>query len=410
LFGRLQELTPGGGVLAPPEVFGSPKDGHIPTVYSASLGVQREIGFNTVVDVAYVATLSRHLAQVRNLNAIPYGTTFTRAAQDPTQYGGIVPDVEPNLPEAYRQAGLQFSGARAKRVEFLRPYPGYGNILYREYVGSANYHSLQIAANRRFSRGLQFGASYTWSKAMDTANGDAEGTHSFDTRRYDYRLASFDRQHVLGAGFVYGIPKLSAYLGNYRLARAMFDNWEISGITTVISGAPLELGFNIPGIGPNRVTGSYTEVPRFYLSRSPQPGRNGLQIDPAAFVIPPIGDIGPWPRQYLRGPGIDNQNIAIFKNFPLAGENGRQLQFRVEMFNAFNHTQFSAINSMTGLAVPNASGGFDTGAAVFNNYSKAVITSSLRPAGSSEPLGRFFGEYSGTTSPRIIQLAVKLYF
>lgn len=138
LFGRLQELTPGGGVLAPPEVFGTPKDGHIPTIYSTSLGVQREIGFNTVVDVAYVATLSRHLAQPRNLNAIPYGTTFTRATQDPTQYGGVVPDVEPNLPDAYRQARLQFSGARAKRVEFLRLFPGYGNIPYREYVGPAN--------------------------------------------------------------------------------------------------------------------------------------------------------------------------------------------------------------------------------------------------------------------------------
>jgi hypothetical protein len=128
--------------------------------------------------------------QTRNLNAIPYGTTFTREAQDPTLYtAGNVPDIEVNLPEAHRQAGLRFSGATAKRVEFLRPFPGYGNIQYAEFVGSANYHSLQIAANRRFSQGLSFSLSYTWSKALDTANTDLETTHPYDTRRSCVRRA-----------------------------------------------------------------------------------------------------------------------------------------------------------------------------------------------------------------------------
>jgi hypothetical protein len=80
------------------------------------------------------------------------------------------------------------------------------------------------------------------------------------------------------------------------------------------------------------------------------------------------------------------------------------------MFNAFNHTQFTAINTRTNLAVPNASGGFDIGGAIFNNYSRAVITNNVRPPGATEPLGRFFGEYVLTSSPRIIQLAAKLYF
>jgi hypothetical protein len=60
--------------------------------------------------------------------------------------------------------------------------------------------------------------------------------------------------------------------------------------------------------------------------------------------------------------------------------------------------------------VPTASGGFDTGPAIFNDYGKAVITNNLRPAGSAVPVGRFFGEYSAASSPRVIQLAVKLYF
>ena len=135
-----------------------------------------------------------------------------------------------------------------------------------------------------------------------------------------------------------------------------------------------------------------------------------MQIDPNAFVIPAIGNTGPWSRQYIRGVGINNQNIAIFKNFPFGGEDGQYLQFRVEMFNAFNHTQFIGINGATNLAVPNAAGGFSTGGAIFNDYGKAVITNNLRPVGSTEPLGRFFGEYISASNPRIVQLAVKLYF
>ena len=193
--------------------------------------------------------LSRHLMQSRNLNAIPYGTTFTREAQDPALYpGGVVPDTEPNLQEAYRQAGLRFSGANAKRVEFLRPYRGYGNIIYREPVGSANYHSLQMSLDRRFAQGLQFNVSYTWSKTLATANGDQELTHPFDTRRHDYRLASFDRPHAFSASFVYQAPKLGRYIGNHWLARAVLDNWQVSGITSVSSGAPLELAASIVGV------------------------------------------------------------------------------------------------------------------------------------------------------------------
>jgi hypothetical protein len=409
-FGRLQDLA-GSTELGPPDVFGVSSEGYIPTVYSYSVGVQHEIGFDTVLDAAYVASLSRHLAQARNLNAVPYGATFTREAQDPSRYaGGVIPDVEPNLPGAYRVAGLRFSGANAKRVEFLRPFPGYGNITYREFAGSANYHSMQIAIHRRLSRGLQFGISYTWSKALVTANTDTELTHPFDTRRYDYRLASFDRRHVFGGGFVYTVPQFSRYLSGHRLARVLFDDWQISGIATQVSGAPLEPVVTIAGTNAGqRITGSFTEAPRFHLQRPPQSGPTGLQIDPGAFVIPAIGDTGPWPRQYLRGPGINKQDISVFKNFPFGGEEARYLQLRVEIFNVFNHTQFSGINMVTNLSVTNADG-LTTGNAIFNDYSNAVVTGNLRPARSGEPLGRFFGEFNAAASPRIIQLGAKMYF
>ena len=87
IFGRLQDLTPGqSGLLAPSNVVGYAREGFLPTIYSMSLGVQHDIGYNTVIDVSYVGTLSRHLFLARELNAIPFGFLFTRAAQDPTTF------------------------------------------------------------------------------------------------------------------------------------------------------------------------------------------------------------------------------------------------------------------------------------------------------------------------------------
>ena len=160
-----------------------------------------------------------------------------------------------------------------------------------------------------------------------------------------------------------------------------------------------------------RITGSYTEPPRFNLKSDPEKGPNGLLIDPNAFVLPALGSNGIGNRNYVRNPGINNTDISVYKNFPVGNtEKGRYLQLRVEAFNVFNHTQYSGINVGTNLAVPQANGTFTTGNAIFANYSQAVITNNLRPAGSTAPPGTFFGEYNNARDPRIIQLAAKFYW
>ena len=424
-FGDLRDIHPAGSagdlVLAPSSVFGYAKDGNIPTVYSFSLGVQRELPYNTVIDIGYVGSISHHLIQQRNLNAIPYLTTFQRSAQDGTRFAGsTTPSVEPGLPSAYSAAGFAFSGANALPVDFLRPYPGYGDITFREFVGSSNYHSLQVAVNRRFTKSLQFGIAYTWSKAMDTANTDTDFTNPYNTRGYDYRTASFDRTHNLVVNYVYDLPKVGRYLGDNWVVRGILDNWQLSGISQFITGTPLELGVTVSGVNAGqRITGSYTEGPRFLLRSNPftDAGKDGMHIDPNAFVIPQIGFSGPWPRNYLRNPGFSNHDISIFKNFPFGGEGSRYIQLRFELFNAFNHTEFTGLNGGTTLAVPEqgAPRNYTTDATkVFNNYDKAVITSNVRgldPTNDAKQrLGQFFGEYNGARSPRVIQLGVKVYF
>jgi hypothetical protein len=68
-----------------------------------------------------------------------------------------------------------------------------------------------------------------------------------------------------------------------------------------------------------RSTGSYSEQPRFFLSHQPQPGTSGLQIDPNAFILPAIGKTGPWPRTYLRGPGINTHKDQFLFDTAMKG-------------------------------------------------------------------------------------------
>jgi len=421
LFGRLQDLTPGQtGLLAPSGVVGYARSGELPTIYSASLGIQRDIGFSTVVDIAYVTTQSRHLFMARELNAIPFGFLFTRAAQDPTLFpGGVVPDSDPSIAQVYKDAGLKFDGSKALPRNLLHQFLGLAGIRFEENGASTNYHGLQIGVNRRFSRGFTFSIAYTFSKAMGTANADGQFVNPYNTRQYDYRLLDFDRTHALVATYVYNVPGLSKRLGNHWLLRGIFDGWQISGITSMISGNPFELGVGIAGVNANqRITGSWTELPRFQLRSDPRKGPDGLLIDPNAFIIPAIGSLGLGNRTYLRNPGINNTDLSIFKNFPLGGGDGtRLLQLRFEFFNAFNHTQFSSINAGVNLVVPNGVNAagvpqFLTGGAIFARYNEAIITNNLRSqaADRNRPLGAFFGEYNSARDPRIIQLGVKIYF
>jgi len=148
----------GNGVQGDKNIIGASRDGKVPTVYSFSLGIQHEIAHGTTLDLAYVGTLSRHLITARDGNTIPYGTAFTREAQDPNNYaGGVVPAVEPNLNPVYAAAGLSFSGIYAYghpayTNAALVPYKGYGQITYLEFDGTSNSNSLQASLQRRLQK------------------------------------------------------------------------------------------------------------------------------------------------------------------------------------------------------------------------------------------------------------------
>ena len=403
-------------------VRGADREGYIPNVQSFSFGVQQDLGYDTVLSVNYVGTLSRHLPEDININAIPYGALFTKAAQDPSFYAnGVVPDEEPNLPQLYRDAGLKFTGRFAFQPDFLRNYPGYGTVQMKTFGGSANYHSLQSTLQRRFSRGVTFGMAYTWSKALGTASAvEGEFINIVCSRCVDYRLLSFDRTHVLNFNYVWDLPTVKS---NNWLAKGAVNGWQLTGVTQFMSGTPRELGFGIQGININQfISGSWTEGPRPIISGDAQPSiqfEKGFDI--SALRMPNLNP-GPQPRSFIRNPGINVTDLALFKRFSLGGDGSRFLQLRLETFNVFNHAQFDGFNSgltyfpNTSFTVTNGVSAFLSDYRTFQQASPQTILNvrnGARPPGNTQ-FGQGVGEFNGqpgyVSGNRNLQLAVKIVF
>lgn len=423
-FGNLATVGQSTGPLAlgTVNVRGADREGYIPNVQSFSFGVQQDLGYDTVLSVNYVGTLSRHLPEDINLNAIPYGALFTKAAQDPSFYAnGVVPDEEPNLPQIYRDAGLKFTGRFAFQPDFLRNYPGYGTVQMKTFGGSSNYHSLQATLQRRFKQGVTFGMAYTWSKALGTAQ-DAEGNfiNIVCSRCFDYRALSFDRQHILNFNYVWDLPTVKS---NNWLAKNVVNGWQITGVTQFMSGTPRELGYGIQGININQhISGSWTEGPRPIISGNAQPSiafEKGFDF--SALRMPNLNP-GPQPRSIIRNPGINVTDLALFKNVSMGGDGKRYIQFRLETFNVFNHAQFDGFNSgltyfpNTSFAVANGSSAFLSDYRTFQQASPQTILNvrgGARPPGNTQ-FGQGVGEFNGVpgyvSGNRNLQLAVKIIF
>jgi hypothetical protein len=405
---NLPSLAASGAQPVLTNIVGADKRGQVPIIYSFSLGVQRELGRGTTLDVAYVGTLSRHLVTARNLNQVPWGTAFTRAAQDPSKYdNGVVPATESNLPTAYSDAGFHYSGQNAYDIQFLVPYRGYGTIEYLQFDGTANYNSLQVSLQRRFSKGLTFGAAYTYSKTLTTASADEDYATPFNSRKYDYRLASFDRSHVLAFNYVYDLPNLTRHFNGPKWLSYLTDNYQISGFTSVMSGAPLPIwgGTAVWWPPAQWITGSVSEWirPGFYLPVAADVNQSvgTSKFNPAAFLPPTIGV--PLPGYLgLRGGGLQNWAVSLFKNIPLGQDERRYLQLRLESFNAFNHPNFRDPNLPISVNTPSG------------NTPATVSTGPTRSGGCTGPYGTCFGEYNdtytGNGGPRVVQLGMKLYF
>lgn len=324
-YGTFGTLFSTQGLLGPSTVMGIVPANINQTTYNFSFGVQREIGFRTVLDVAYVGALGRHLLQSVNINQVEYGAHFTN----------IDPTTKTALPD-----------------NFDRPYPGYNTINMYEANGNSSYHSLQVQGKRRFSHGLQFGAVWTWSKFMDYTDNDGNTIATYlNPAVWNYgKSTGYDHTHIVSLNFLYDLPRASK-LWNAKFVKAAFDAWQLSGVASFIDGSPNGISYSL--LNGADVTGG-GDGSRVVMIANPilSSGQRSLSryFNTAAVVAPVIGSIGNAPKDVFRGPGIENWDLSFTKNIPVREK--ISFQVRWEMYNAFNHPSFQGVNTSASFAAP----------------------------------------------------------
>jgi hypothetical protein len=355
-FGNLDTFLQATGVVGPPGVtVVEAAEQSLPATMNFSLGVQRQLGFRSVIDVSYVGSLARHLIIQRNINSIPMYARFDPNNVDST--------TRSPLPDNY-----------------LRPYLGMGAINMRTFDGTSNYHGLQVAANRRMTNGIQYGVAYTWSKSLGVSNADFGGmSFYFPMRQQNYGPLGYDIRHMLVFNYTWDLPALGKKLDNKYLG-AITDNWMLSGITQFMSGTPFTPGFSTSD--GQDITGSQ-EGARINVNGNPNLDKSQRtffkNFNTEAFARPQQRDFGNAGIGILRNPAWNNWDISVSKRIPWKGEE-RYFQLRGEFYNVWNHTQFN---------------GYDT-------------TARFNPAG--QQINANFGALTGTRDPRKVQLSLRLMF
>lgn len=342
-----------------------------PLIQQYSLGVQVQLTPSMALEVGYSGERGLHLIQERSINQADLASP-----SDPIR--GQTTNTLANIP---------------LRVPFEGWSPS--NMIQIESAGASWYNALLVGLNKRFSHGLQFQASYTFSRDLSTAygsttgpnGGDAVGNQDDPASRYG--PDDFIREHRFVVNYTYELP--SPHTKSTFVHQAL-GGWMLAGVTTIQSGHLLTITYtntsNIYGINNDRASLSGTCTPSQYVnpgSPSSLAGTTQHYINTSCFTTPalvnpapPMGDgatgFGNSGVGILEGPGQVNFDIAILKRFPLHWpRESARLEFRTEFFNAFNHPQFG--DPSTAFATPN------------------------------------FGQITDTVvAPRILQFALKLSF
>ena len=273
------------------------------------------------------------------------------------------------------------------------PFLGFSNDATElQTEGAMWYNALQVSLNKRFSHGLQFLVAYTWARSLTDANGFAQGTAqganlvgNQNDSHSRYGPDPFVRPQRLIISYVYNFPKPS---NEFSLGGRFISGWSVSGVTTVQSGERLTLtsqdpnnAFGITGLGLNPTPIQIVPGCTPGQFRTPGSVEKNLSnyFNLSCFEPPPVisadgatafGDARPG---IVSGPGQVNFDFALIKQTALGHSERRNLQFRSEFFNLFNHAQFA--NPASEFGVP-----------TFGFITSTVV------------------------SPRVIQLALKLNF
>jgi hypothetical protein len=362
--------------------------------YNASL--QYALGNDLLLEAAYVASRGRNLFRNVRINQ-------ARLAS-------------PQQPIVNVVTGQVITTNTPANATLRAPYQGADIAGFQQfqYTAESAYNSLQASLTKRLSRGLQLLASYTYAKSLDNASGQAE----FDTStilgdqlddRANRGVSDFDRTHRFVLSYLWDLPR-PHFAARSTVSRLLLLNWQVAGIITAMSGLPIDIvdsnagsfyfgansGLSRPNWAPGATRSTATSnVPAGYFfnpfafvrpivqAGQPIPSANGEAV--AGATGTDFGNVG---RNVLRGPGQKNIDFSVIKRFPIS--ESKNIEFRAEFFNLFNHVNFANPNS---------------------NFN-AVPSTSINPnTGQITGDPGDFGRITATSNnPRLIQLAIKVNF
>ncbi len=325
-------------------------------------------------------------------------------------------------------------------ADVFRPYPGFSNIISVENIANSTYHALQ-GTLREVTGPLTIGVAYTYSHSIDDSSdrSSANFTNSLDIRT-NRGSSDFDQRHILNINYIYSLPLIRWLDGfadlmggdetadgsspgegtgsGHVVRNFLLDNWQVSGITTWQTGTPFSVinggsgggtgTADNAGVGDGLGVGSYPDViaspngVKAYVSSASNGSTIGpLLGNPGAFVAPQGLTFGNAGRNFMRNPSRINFNMALLKHFKAFHERS-DIEFRLEAFNIFNHTQFRIYD-------PSHPG--NTGNNVINCYGGESSGYSAAGGGGTDCLtGNSFLHPVDAHDPRILQFALKFGF
>lgn len=325
--------------LSVQDVGGIDQNYKTPYLQSWSLDFQHQFGARTMVTVGYFGSKGTHLSGLVDENLLPPGFALTQTCRTNS--------VNPPTFGPCQTPGQVFTTSTQELIlNQIRPFRGYGAVRMLETRFNSNYHSLQATLRRRFSRNSQINVAYTWAKNL--TNGLLE-SGSAPQNPYDlhteYTRATLDRRHVLNINYIYEVPFFRSQ-SNFK--EKMLGGWQISGITYYFTG----LGFS-PATSSNDPAGIG------FLGSSPAGPRPDMICDPnagaphtfeqwfntACFANPPAGvnRVGNASRTVINGPPTTRFDATLTKNIHFS--ESKTLQLRWEVFNIFNHTNFTTLST-----------------------------------------------------------------
>jgi hypothetical protein len=363
--GNISQFDAGGNPLEAPYRSYSP--GY---VQQFNVDIQRELPGGIFVDAAYAGSRGVHLANPNNVSINNLPDSFYAQAQqqfnaqqtDPTVKVAIIQPVTNPFQGITTVSGLNpTSNPTIPAGQLLRPYPEYSGLsLVGDGCCSSNYNSFQLTATKRFKDGGTFLAAYTNAKLLSNTDtlttwleGGVGSPQDWNNLKGEKSLSSQDVSQRLVISYVYDLPfgHGQRYMSDASgVVGKVVSGWGIDGVTTFQKGFPLPISFGgsngISNAGfsqnftlrPNVVPGCNKSAPHTTVN-----GNNVVWFNASCFVAPAEWGFGDESRvdATIRGAGINNWDIALFKTTNFGPENKLGLQFRAEFFNTFNRVQFA---------------------------------------------------------------------